>query len=120
MRAFLAAWGPALLWALLALNVLAFSLMGFDKRRSRRGGRRVRERTLLLLGLFGGALGGCLGMRAFHHKTLHPQFRYGLPLMRELERICLLRCAPAGRLGSPGRRPRTPPAGRRARPSPRR
>ena len=80
MRALLAAWRP-LLWALLALNVLEFALMGFDKRRARRGGRRVRERTLLLLALFGGALGGCLGMGAFHHKTLHPQFRYGLPLM---------------------------------------
>ena len=85
MRAFLAAWGPALLWALLALNVLEFSLMGFDKRRSRRGGRRVRERTLLLLGLFGGALGGVTGMFFFRHKTRHWYFRCGLPAILLLQ-----------------------------------
>ena len=73
--------GPVLAWVLAGLNVLEFSLMGHDKRAARRGKRRVRERTLLLLGLFGGALGGCLGMWAFRHKTRHPQFRYGLPLM---------------------------------------
>ena len=26
-------------------------------------------------------MGGCLGMRAFHHKTKHWYFRFGFPLI---------------------------------------
>ena len=54
--------GPVLAWTLVGLNVLEFSLMGHDKRAARRGKRRVRERTLLLLAALGGSLGGCFGM----------------------------------------------------------
>ena len=28
-----------------------------------------------------GGVGGCLGMRAFHHKTKHWYFRFGFPLI---------------------------------------
>ena len=41
----------------------------------RRRGRRVPERTLLLLDFLGGSLGGILGMLLFRHKTLHLKFR---------------------------------------------
>ena len=44
--------------------------------------------TLQSLGLFlGGALGGTLGMRMFHHKTKHKEFRFGFPAL-----LCL-QCA---------------------------
>lgn len=66
------------LWLLLA-NLLAFALMGFDKRRARRGGRRVAELTFFSLALLGGSLGAILGMYAFRHKTRHWYFRCGLP-----------------------------------------
>lgn len=66
------------LW-LLAANLLSFALMGFDKRRSRRGGRRVAELTFFSLALLGGSLGAILGMYTFRHKTRHWYFRYGLP-----------------------------------------
>lgn len=66
---------------LLALNVLAFGLYGLDKRRARRGHRRIRERTLLLVAALGGSAGAWLGMRLWHHKTLHLRFRLGLPLI---------------------------------------
>ena len=81
MRELLETLGPVLAWVLAGLNVLEFSLIGHDKRAARRGKRRVRERTLLLLEALGGSLGVCFGMWAFHHKTLHPQFWYGLPLL---------------------------------------
>ena len=32
-------------------------------------------------GCIGGALGGTLGMRAFHHKTKHKEFRFGFPAL---------------------------------------
>ena len=56
-------------------------MMGIDKRKAKRGGRRIAERTLLLSALAFGSLGGFLGMELFHHKTLHNRFRYGLPAM---------------------------------------
>lgn len=66
------------LW-LLTANLLAFSLMGFDKGRSKTGGRRVAELTFFSLALLGGSPGAILGMYAFRHKTRHWYFRYGLP-----------------------------------------
>lgn len=67
--------------ALMASNALAFLLMGIDKGRAGRNAWRVRERTLFLFPLVGGALGGTLGMLLFHHKTRKWYFAYGLPLL---------------------------------------
>ena len=70
---------------LLAVNLAAFVLMGADKRKARRGAWRIPERTLFLPALLGGALGGVLGMRTFHHKTRHWYFRWGFPLLLALQ-----------------------------------
>ena len=51
--------GPYLLCA----NLAAFFLMGMDKRRARRGKRRIFERTFFLPAVLCGALGGTLGMQ---------------------------------------------------------
>ena len=70
------------MWALLlALNLLTFGLYGLDKRQARSGHRRIRERTLLLVAALGGSAGAWLGMRLWHHKTLHWKFRLGLPFI---------------------------------------
>ncbi len=77
------------LWLLLgwlaAANIAGFALMGWDKRQARRGGWRVRERTLLLTAALGGSLGSILGMRHFRHKTKHWYFRWGLPAILALQ-----------------------------------
>ncbi len=70
-------WG----WYLLAVNVLAFALMGVDKRRAVKAQWRVPEKTLFLFPVAGGALGGLLGMRLFRHKTKHWYFRWGFLLL---------------------------------------
>lgn len=73
---------PLMIGCLALVNLWAFALMGFDKRRAKmRGARRVRERTLFLSALLGGGLGACLGMWIFRHKTKHWYFVVGMPLI---------------------------------------
>ena len=64
---------------LLAVNLLLFGLMGVDKYKAKHDRWRVRESTLFVCAVIGGSVGGILGMRMFHHKTLHTAFRLGFP-----------------------------------------
>ena len=70
-----------LFYALLVLSLIAFVLYGADKEKAVRRTRRIPEKTLLLSAAFGGALGALLGMLVFRHKTKHPRFMLGVPLM---------------------------------------
>jgi uncharacterized membrane protein YsdA (DUF1294 family) len=63
-----------LITALAAINFLAFAAFGFDKAQAERGGRRVRESTLLKLALLGGSPGAYAGRSAFRHKTRKQPF----------------------------------------------
>ena len=73
---------PLLAGYLAAVNLWAFGLMWFEKRRAKRpGARRVRERTLFLSALLGGGLGAVAGMWSFRHKTKHWYFVWGMPLI---------------------------------------
>lgn len=63
-----------ILLALLAMNIVAFIMFGWDKRQARRGGWRVRESTLLLVALLGGTPGAFAGRALFRHKTRKQPF----------------------------------------------
>ncbi len=64
-----------ILAALLFLNIAAFAVIGFDKRRAiKASSRRVSERTLLLMGLPLAAPGMLAGMSLFRHKTRKRSF----------------------------------------------
>ena len=74
-----------ILAALLLVNIVAFAAYGIDKRKAQKGKWRIPESTLLLLALFGGAIGALLGMRMFHHKTKHRKFKILVPLFLVLQ-----------------------------------
>ena len=77
---------------LAVINVVTFFMYGIDKWRSTSGcllptGHqkarkykwRIRESALLGLAVLGGSIGAWLGMKVWHHKTLHKKFKYGVP-----------------------------------------
>ena len=70
---------------LLALNIVSFFLMGYDKQCARKNRRRIPEKTLFLSAILFGALGGTLGMFIFRHKTRHWYFRVFFPLLLFLQ-----------------------------------
>lgn len=75
---------------IMAINLAAFALMWWDKGLARRGSRRIPERTLWTAAWIGGAPGAWAGMRLFHHKTRHPSFRVGFPLLALVEAVLYL------------------------------
>lgn len=58
-----------LLGYLVAVNLLLFGLMFYDKHQAVKNKWRVPESRLLALAVLGGGLGGFIASRLFHHKT---------------------------------------------------
>ena len=82
-------WGLLAVW-LLAINLVTFFVFGVDKWKAKRkesheSTRRVPEKTLFLLSILGGSVGALVGMRVWHHKTLHKTFRFGIPVILFLQ-----------------------------------
>lgn len=74
-----------IIYYLLVINAVAFFVYGIDKLKARKDWWRIPESTLLLLAIVGGSIGAWLGMKVWHHKTMHKKFRYGLPLILLLQ-----------------------------------
>ncbi len=81
-------WQDILCIYLLLINIATFLTYGIDKWKSRRDRWRISESTLLLLAFIGGSIGAWLGMKVWHHKTLHKKFKYGVPLIFVLQLAC--------------------------------
>ena len=58
---------------LIIVNLAAFLLMGVDKQKARHHAWRISESTLFTTALIGGSI--------FRHKTRHPAFVIGMPLI---------------------------------------
>ena len=65
---------------LLIVNFIAFALYGIDKRKAKKHKFRIPEKTLLWMARLGGGIGCWLGIKFFHHKTMHTRFRIIVPL----------------------------------------
>ena len=66
---------------LVAMNVVTFFMYGIDKWKAKHSKWRISEATLLGLAVIGGSIGAWLGMRVWHHKTMHKKFLFGIPLI---------------------------------------
>jgi len=69
------------LFYIIGVNVLAFILIGVDKRKAEKRKYRIPERTFWMLALLGGALGIISSMKVYRHKTKHASFKIGMPLL---------------------------------------
>ena len=70
-----------ILYYLLAVNIATFFLYGNDKYKAQKGRWRISEATLLMMAVIGGSIGAWVGMRLWHHKTMHKKFKYGIPII---------------------------------------
>ena len=66
---------------LVVINVVTFFMYGIDKWKAKKSRWRISEATLLMMAIIGGSIGAWLGMKVWHHKTLHKKFKYGVPLI---------------------------------------
>lgn len=70
---------------LAAINVVTFVAYAMDKRKAKKGTWRTPEATLLGLAAIGGSIGALLAMKILRHKTQHPQFYIGVPVILALQ-----------------------------------
>lgn len=75
---------------LILINVLTFLLYYYDKQKACHDAWRISEKTLLLVALLGGSAGAYSAMEIFHHKTLHPRFYIGIPLMLAIQVLLII------------------------------
>ena len=64
---------------LIIINIVAFALMGIDKRKAIKKKYRIPEKVLFMSALLLGSIGANLGMKVFRHKTKHLTFVIGMP-----------------------------------------
>ena len=74
-----------LLLYLLIINALGLILMRIDKKKAQLGRWRIPESTLMAVTVLGGSMGTMLGMNLFRHKTKHPKFSLGIPVILVLQ-----------------------------------
>ena len=66
---------------LILINAAGLLSMLVDKQKARKGAWRIPERTLMTIAALGGSLGSFLGMQLVRHKTKHPKFYIGIPVL---------------------------------------
>lgn len=77
------------------INALSLALMLADKEKAHHKRWRIPEQRLLAVAALGGSAGCLLGMYLFRHKTRHPRFFIGVPVMLAVQIVLvllLLRC----------------------------
>ena len=63
------------------INIFASLICIFDKISARYEGRRISEKTLMIISVIGGSIFMYFTMKIIRHKTKHKKFMIGLPLI---------------------------------------
>ncbi|MEH7456040.1 hypothetical protein CON65_23055 [Bacillus pseudomycoides] len=63
------------------MSIIAFSMIGIDKRKAVKKQWCTPESTLFLVSVAGGAIGAWIGMYVFHHKIHKNKFKIGVPIL---------------------------------------
>lgn len=79
---------PMLVYLLL-VNALGFLLMLADKHKARKNLWRIPESTLFTVALLGGSPGVLAGMYTARHKTKHPSFTLGIPVILAVQIVAV-------------------------------
>ncbi len=74
---------------LLLINAAGLALMLADKYKAVKKYWRIPEKVLFGCALLGGSAGCLLGMYAVRHKTKHPSFYLGIPVILAVQIIIL-------------------------------
>ncbi|MCR4616092.1 MAG: DUF1294 domain-containing protein [Clostridiales bacterium] len=77
------------LYYLLIVSVLSFLITVHDKLAAKRRTRRVPENVLLLFSALGGSAAMYITMLIIRHKTRHPKFMIGIPVIFVMQ-VCLI------------------------------
>ena len=75
---------------LIIINILAIAICIFDKLSAINGGKRISEKSLMLISVFGGSVFMYFTMKIIRHKTKHNKFMIGLPLVILLQAALLI------------------------------
>ncbi len=77
---------------LLIVNAAAFVLMLADKYKARKHLWRIPEAALIMSAVLGGSIGALAGMYLVRHKTKHPKFTVGIPVILAAQIILIIFC----------------------------
>ena len=81
---------PNIIIYLLIINLITFLAMFIDKKKAKHGSWRISEKSLFILVLLGGGIGGIAGMYTFRHKTKKPAFYIGFPFILIFEIVSVI------------------------------
>jgi len=79
-------------WAfayLAVINLLAFIVFGWDKKKARNDEQRISESALLNFAFFGGSIGSKIAQKRFRHKTRKQPFALQLNAIIALQVIVI-------------------------------
>ncbi|MBQ9532170.1 MAG: DUF1294 domain-containing protein [Eubacterium sp.] len=74
----------------LAINLLGVIVNCLDKYKAKHNKWRIKEATLWIIGLLGGAPCSYATMKIIRHKTKHKSFMIGMPILIVLNIIVLI------------------------------
>jgi uncharacterized membrane protein YsdA (DUF1294 family) len=72
------------LFLFLLFNLITFLVFGYDKYLARTHRRRISEKTLIKLALFGGSMGAVFAQKFFRHKSQKYRYLFWIILVIQL------------------------------------